>query len=57
LPNALLEALLAPLLDALDLTADFAADLTADFAAFGLRRADVERAVIVFETCVQAEGE
>jgi hypothetical protein len=43
-PKGLLEAL------------DLAADLAADFAGVGLRRTDVERAVILFETCVQAEG-
>ena len=36
-----------------DLLAD--PDLADDFEEFGLRRADVDREVILFETCVQAE--
>jgi len=52
----LLEALSEALPDALPKALSEILDLAADFVGFGLRRADVERAVIVLETCVQAGG-
>jgi hypothetical protein len=53
----LLLVLAATLIAGLDLAQDFAGDLDllADDLEFGLRRADVEREVIVSGTCVQPE--
>jgi hypothetical protein len=51
----LLLVLAATLFIGLVLAEDLMADLLADDLGFGLRRADVEREVIVSGTCVQPE--